>query len=527
MTYRVIVATTLSEAGLDLLRSEIGGLAKVILSGQLKDEPALASADAIVIRDETEIDQSILDAAPNLRVIGRAGTGIAGIDVDYATQRGIMVMNTPGINAISVAEYTFAMLLGLARHVVQAHSTLAQGTWDRDGFIGSELYRKTIGIIGLGKVGIEVAHRAAAFGMNIVAFDPYVNENELNGLQVKLVGLPELLSTADVITIHCSLTPKTENLLNAETLALVKQGTWLINTANGKIVDEDALLQQLNNGRIARAAIDVFAHEPLTNSPLIHHEKVLHTPHLGGNTHEAQHDLGILIVHQVLDALHGRDYRNVVNMPFEDNRPFNEIAPYMKLGEVIGTLQHYLARNDIRRITIEFKGEEFQTLVKPMTVALLYGLLKPIYGDAINYINAPLLAHQHNIYVTQAKNLNRTHYANLLSCRADWADGELVIGGALFNHTDPYIVEIDQYHTNFRPDGVLLIIGSFDVPGVIGRVGQLLAENNINIANWRTGRAERGGHTLSVVSLDEPLSTELMETLRTQDYVRHATQIIF
>lgn len=527
MTYRVIVATTLSEEGLDLLRSEIGGLAKVILPEQLKDDPILATADAIIIQDETDINQAIIDAAPKLRIIGRAGTGIAGIDVDYATQRGIMVMNTPGINAISVAEYTFAMLLGLARHVVQAHSLLAQGTWNRDGFIGSELYRKTMGIIGLGKVGIEVAHRATAFGMNILAFDPYVNESQLNGLQVQLVSLEELLSTADVITIHCSLTPETENLLNDDTLALTKQGTWLINTANGKIVDENALLQQLDSGRIAGAAIDVFAHEPMIDSPLIHHEKVLHTPHLGGKTHEAQHDLGILIVRQVLDALHGRDYRNVVNMPFEGNRQFDEIAPYMKLAEVIGTLQHYLARTDIRRITIEFKGEEFQTLVKPMTVALLYGLLKPIFGENVNYINAPLLAHERNIFVTQAKNLNRTHYANLLSCRADWADGELVIGGALFNHTDPYIVEIDQYHTNFRPEGVLLIIGSYDIPGVIGRVGLLLAENNINIANWRTGRAERGGNTLSVVSLDEPLSAELMETLRTQDYVRHATQIIF
>lgn len=527
MTYRVIVATTLSEAGLDLLRGEIGGLAKIILPEQLKDKSTLETADALIIRDETKIDKAILDLAPNLKVIGRAGAGIADIDVDTATHRGIMVMNTPGINAISVAEYTFAMLLGLARHVVQAHSTLAQGTWNRDGFVGNELYKKAIGIIGLGRVGIEVAQRAAAFGMNILGFDPYVNETELNGLPIKLVGLEELLSTVDVITVHSSLTTETENMLNAETLALIKRGVWLINTANGKIIDENALLQQLNSGRIAGAAIDVFASEPSIDSPLIHHDKVLHTPHLGGNTHEAQHDLGILIVRQVLDALHGHDYRNVVNMPFEDDLSFAEIAPYMKLAEKIGILQHHLARHEIQRITIEFKGEEFQTLIKPMTVGLLYGLLKPIFGDAINYINAPLLAHERNIFVTQAKNINRTHYGNLLSCQAQWSDGELVIGGALFNHTDPHIVEIDQYHTNFQPDGVLLIIGSFDIPGVIGHVGLLLAENNINIANWRTGRAERGGHTLSVVSLDEPLSSELIETLRTQEYIRHATQIIF
>lgn len=527
MSYRVVVATALSDSGMTLLRGEIGGLAQVITPDQLHDYTDLANAEALIIRDETEINADLLAKMPKLRVIGRAGAGIAGIDIDEATRRGIIVMNTPGINAISVAEYTFALMLALTRHVIQAHNQLNERHWQRDKFVGMELHGKTLGLVGLGRVGREVARRAFSFGMRVLAYDPYVNEPQLRDMNVKLVGMPELITSCDVVSIHSAYTPETEHLLDAEMLSMCKPGAILINTAHGRIVDETALLTHLNSGRLGGAALDVFIHEPLPDdSPLLHHPHIIHTPHIGDSTREAQHDLGLMIVQQVLDALSSQDYRNVVNMPIVEGDPFSVILPYMRLAESIGKLQHHLASGPIQRVIVEFKGDEFQRLLKPMTVALLRGLLVPILGaESVNYINAPILANERGIYVTQAKGIGSAHYTNLLTSKVQWAGGEILVSGALFNHTDPHIVQIDRYRTDVVPSGTLLIMGSFDIPGVIGKIGTILAENNINIADWRTGRAEPGGHTLSVLTLDEPLAEDLLDTIRQQDYVRHAKQI--
>lgn len=533
MTHRILIAAALSEAGLNLLRGEVGGLAQIVEPDQLAKHPHLVTTEALVIRDEAEVNAALLEKMPKLRVIGRAGAGIAGIDVEAATRRGIIVMNTPGVNAISAAEYTFTLMLALARNLVQAHNALSSGVWKREQHIGAELYGKRLGLIGLGRVGREVARRAQAFGMNVQAYDPYVTEAQVHSLElrVKLVGLAQLLADSDILSIHCATTPETIGLLNADTFSLMKQGALLINIAHGSIVDEDSLVTMLKNGRLGGAAIDVYAHEPITNSPLLSQPNVLHTPHLGDSTREAQRDLGLLIARQVLDALRGEDYRNVVNMPFVDGRPFEMIAPYLRLAERIGTLQHALARGPINRVMVEFKGQEFEGMVKPMTVALIRGLLIPILGeDTVNYINAPVLAHERNIFITQTKGLDSSDYSNLISCQVQWSGqfaGSTTMAGALFSRTDPHIVKINQYHSDFKPEGVLLVIGSYDRPGVIGRVGLLLSENNINIADWRTGRAELGGQTLSVATLDEPIPDELLETLRSQDYVRHANQIVF
>ncbi len=527
MSFRVIVATTLSDSGLTLLRGEIGGLAQVVQPEHLHTHPDLANAEALIIRDETEINAELLAKMPKLRVIGRAGAGIAGIDIEEATRRGIIVMNTPGINAISVAEYTFALILALARYVIDAHNQLEKQQWQRDNFIGIELNRKTLGIIGLGRVGREVARRANCFGMRVLAYDPYVDEEQLSNVNVKLVGMPELVTSSDIISVHAAYTPETEHLLNVGMLSMCKPNALLINTAHGRIIDEQALLTYLDNGRLAGAALDVFAHEPIDmNHPLLQHPRVIHTPHIGDSTREAQHDLGLMIVQQVLDALSGHDYRNVVNMPIVEGNAFTAILPYMQLAESIGKLQHHLAGGPIQRVIVEFKGEEFQRLLKPMTVALLRGLLMPVLGaESVNYINAPILAHERGIFVTQAKGIGSAHYTNLLTSKVQWAGGEILVSGALFNHTDPHIVQIDQYRTDIVPSGTLLIMGSYDIPGVIGRIGTILAENNINIADWRTGRAEPGGHTLSVVTLDQPLTDEVLEKIRQQEYIRHAKQI--
>lgn len=399
--------------------------------------------------------------------------------------------------------------------------------WARQAHLGTELYGKTLGLIGLGRVGRRVAERATAFGMDTLVYDPYVSESQVNDLRVKLVGLDEVLSRSDVISLHCSLTPETNKIIDAEALALVKPGVRIVNTAHGGMIDEQALVEALQCGRVAGAALDVFAHEPPSGSPLVGLPNVVHTPHMGDSTIEAQRDLSIQIVKQVYDALKGIDYRNAVNMPFMPGRAFEVMAPYLRLAERIGALQHYLARGRIRRVAVEYKGDELNGMVKPLTVALLKGMLDPILGDSVNYINAPLVAMERGIHVTQTKGLDVSDYTNLVSCQVHWeGGGELVISGALFSRREPRIVQIDSYRSDFVPEGILLVFGSYDVPGVIGKVGMLMAQHKINIAAWRTSRAEKGGQTLTVLTLDQKIPDDLLAEFRKQDFVRHATQLV-
>ncbi|MCC7206233.1 MAG: phosphoglycerate dehydrogenase [Anaerolineae bacterium] len=526
MVHSVVVGTPLTAQALDVLR-HAPDVTLVETFDPERIRRALPTADALIIRDELAIDAALLDTATRLKVIGRAGVSLAGFDMERATARGIIVMNTPGVNAISTAEYTFALMLALVRRVVTGHHDLRRGEWTREGHTGMELYGKTLGLIGLGRVGRQVAERALAFGMDVIAYDPYVAESQLNGLRAKLVGLDEILARSDVISLHCAPTPETEHVLDAEAFAQVKPGVWIVNAAHGQAIHERALAEALQDGRVAGAALDVFAHEPPVGSPLIGLPNVIHTPHMGDSTSEAQRDVSMHIVGQVLDALRGVDYRNAVNMPFLPGRAFEAMQPYLNLAERIGALQHHLARGRIRRVAVEYRGDELDGMVKPLTVALLKGMLAPVLGDSVNYINAPLVAMERGIHVTQTKDLNATDYANLVSCEVNWEGGQRqVISGALFNRREPRIVQIDEYLGDFVPSGIMLIFGSYDVPGVIGKVGTLMAQHGLNIASWRTGRSEKGGHTLSIVTLDHPLPENLMDEFRTLDFVRHATQVI-
>ncbi len=526
MKYSILVATTLTDEALALLRNSPDAEITIVAAESGRVRAALANADALIIRDDFAVDAALLSAGQRLKVVGRAGVGLAGIDTETATARGVIVMNTPGANAIAAAEYTLALLLALSRGVIPAHTALAGGAWERSGHTGLQLYGKTLGLIGLGRVGRRVAERAVSFGMDVIAYDPYVAEAQVSDLRLKLVGLDDVLARADMISLHCAVTPETYHILDADAISQIKPGARIVNVAHGSMIDEIALAAALKSGRIAGAALDVFAAEPPTDSPLIGLPNVIHTPHLGDATVEAQRDLSVQIAGQVLDALHGTDYRNAVNMPFMPGRDFEAMAPYLRLAERIGALQHHLASGRIRRVAVEYKGDEMAGLVKPLTVALLKGMLTPVLGDTVNYINAPLVAMERGIHVTQTKGLDVADYTSLVSCQVHWeGGGQLIISGALFNHVEPRIVQIDMYRTDFVPDGVLLIFGSYDVPGVIGRVGTLLATHAINIAAWRTGRTEKGGQTLTVLTLDQPLSESLLTEFRAQDFVRSASQV--
>jgi D-3-phosphoglycerate dehydrogenase / 2-oxoglutarate reductase len=523
--FNILVTTDLAETGLEILQTADDVHTQVITPSLTAVRDGLKTAHAIIARDDVVIDRQLLEYANGLKVIGHVGAGLNGIDIEAATGRGIIVMNTPGTNAIAAGEHAIALMLALSRRLVVAHDSLKEGWWllDRKRQAGTQLFGKTLGLIGLGRVGRIVAQRCLAFGMNVLAYDPYVGEEQIRDERVALVGLKELLQRSDFVSIHVAPTPETADIINKNTLAQMKPGARLINTSHGSVLDESAVAAALKEGHLAGVAVDVYAEEPPYNSPLIGLENVVHTPHIGDNTVEATQDLSLQIVQQVLDALRGTDYRNVVNLPFMPGVDFESTRPYLRLAECIGAMLHALARHPVRRIAVEYRGEEVMGMVKPLTVAILKGLLQQVLGDKVNYINAPVLAAERGMQVTQTKGLKTGDYANLVSCQVTLEDGEdIVMAGTLLDRKEPHIVQINQYRMNFVPEGHLLIMGSFDQPGVIGRVGTLMATNQVNIASWHTGRAQPGGHTLTVLSLDQPIPSHVLDELRQLDFVRHA-----
>lgn len=527
--YNILIATDLTEESTALLEGADDVQVTSVPPTVNTMRKAIGNANALIVRDDVPVDADLLDAAPHLRLIARPTAGLSGVDVDAATARGIIVMNTPGISAIAAGEHTFTLMLALSRRLVQSHNGMKEGFWlmDRRRLAGTQLYGKTLGVVGLGRVGRLVAARALAFGMTVLACDPYLSEEQLGDERVLLVGLRELLQRSDFVTLHVPATAETTRMIDTERIAQMKPGARLINTGHGGAVDESALVAALKSGQLAGAAVDVYAEEPPYHSALIGMENVIHTPHIGDNTVEAAQDLSIQIVQQVMDALRGDDYRNAVNMPFMPGADFETVRPYLALGERMGMLLHTLARSAITRVAVELRGDDMQGMIKPVTVAMLKGLLEPVLGETVSYINAPLLAAERAIQVTQSKNLpTGDSYANLLSAQVTLADGEdIVMAGTLLDRKTPHIVEINQYRMNFVPEGHLLIMGSYDRPGVIGRVGTLMAENAVNIASWHTGRAEPGGQTLTVLTLDAPLPESLLDTLLELDFVRHAHQV--
>ncbi|MCA0457335.1 MAG: phosphoglycerate dehydrogenase [Chloroflexi bacterium] len=525
-TYHILVATDLAESSLKILQESADITIQQVTPSAVRD--SLSQAHALIARDDVRIDKTLLETAPNLKLIGRVGAGLNGIDIEAATNRGIIVMNTPGTNAIAAGEHAIALMLALSRRLVVAHDSLKDGWWllDRKRQAGTQLFEKTLGIIGLGRVGSVVAKRALAFGMTVLAYDPYMSEDQLLDERVQLVGLKELLTRSDFITLHVAATPETADFINANTLAQMKQGARLINTSHGSVIDEAAVAAALKDGHLAGVAVDVYRDEPPYNSPLVGLDNVIHTPRIGDNTIEAMQDLSLQIVKQVLDALHGKDYRNVVNMPFVPGLDFETARPYMRLAECMGTMIHALSRSPVSRVAVEYRGEEMSGLVKALAVAILKGLLQPVLGNKVNTINAPVLAAERGIQVTQAKGMKTGDYASMVSCEVTLEDGEnILMAGTLLDRKEPHIVQINQYRMNFVPEGHLLLMGSFDQPGVIGKVGTLMATNNVNIASWHTGRAEPGGHTFTVLALDLPLPIPVLDELLGLEFVRHAHQV--
>jgi D-3-phosphoglycerate dehydrogenase len=524
MTQRILVTDPINDAGLDLLKSAADVETEVALNLTPAELRARGPQfDAVITRSGTALDADFFKAvAGQLRIAARAGVGLENVDVQAATLAGVMVMNIPEVNARAAAEHAFALLLAVCRNVPQANASLRAGVWERQPFLGTQLSGKTLGVIGMGRIGRLVAARARAFGMDVIAFDPYVPEEVTDSLRVELVEeMDEIFPRADFITLHTQLTDETRSLLGAGELARMKKGVRIINTARGGLIDEEALHDALRSGQVAGAGLDVFQTEPVsgTSAALVQLPNVVATPHLGASTLEAQDDVSTRIVQQVLDALRGIGYRNVVNLPFAGDDDFRTIAPYMLLAEKIGSLQIQMMRGQVSALSdlhvqVTYHGPEVQGQAKPLTVALLKGLLTPILGESVNYVNAPQFAHDRGLHISQGLLPGAEDYANLIACRVSAGDEKHLIAGTLLTHSALRIVRMDDMPMDALPSGYVLVVKSRDVPGVIGQVASLLGRAGLNIAEYRLGRDHPGGTALSFINLDTEAPETVLADLR-------------
>lgn len=513
--YRILVSDKLGAAALEKLR-EYDDVAVDVKTGLSKEEllAIIPEYDGLIVRSGTKVTADVLAAAERLRVIGRAGVGVDNIDVPAASMHGVVVMNTPGANSMATAELTIALMLAVSRHIPQAHASLKAGEWKRSNFVGSQLYRKTLGIIGFGRVGRLVAERAKAFDMEVLVYDPSKLEETAREFGILLVELDDLLARADYVSLHASLVPATTKILNAETISQMRDGAIVINAARGKLVDEQALADALKSGKLAAAAVDVYSSEPPeADNPLLGLPNVIHIPHLGASTHEAERDVGIQIVGQVVSALRGTDFSYAVNLPFHLEGDFAGVKPYLDLAETLGRLHAGLAEKPIQRLEIEVHGEAVGGLVRAIGAGMLKGVMASSSAVPVNLINAPILADERGITTTQTVGLNNLDYPNLVACRAIWNGGERLLAGVLFGGTEPRIVQIDEYRLEARPEGIVLILQNQDTPGVIGQVGTLLANHGVNIGEWRLGRVRPGGEALSFINLDSAPSDGVLQEL--------------
>lgn len=513
--FRILVSDKLGAAGLERL-AQASDVTYDLKTGMSHEEllAIIPGYDALIVRSSTKVTADVLEAGVNLKVVGRAGMGVDNIDVTAATMRGIVVMNTPGANSMATAEHTMALMMAVSRHVAQSYASMRAGEWRRSDFVGTQLYGKVLGIIGFGRIGRLVAERALAFGMEVLAYDPYISEEVGRQANVLLVELDELLAKSDYVTLHTALSPETTNLINADTIRQMKDGAIIVNVARGKLIDEPALVEALQNGKLRAAALDVFVKEPPDpDNPLFSLHNVVHTPHLGASTHEAQHDVAVQIVDQVLSALRGTDFANSVNMPFQLSADFATVRPYLDLAQKIGQLHVGLADSPIRRIEIEVKGDIVAGLVRAIASGVLMGVLSQDGVTPINYINAPVLAAERGITTTQAIGINGIDYPNLIVCRAYGDSSEHLLAGVLFAGGEPRIVQVDEYRLEAKPEGIVLVMQNRDVPGVIGQVGTILSAYEVNIGEWRLGRDQPGGQALSFINLDSEPSAAVLDAL--------------
>lgn len=511
---KVLVSDKLAPQGLELL--EKAPEIEVDYSPGLEPQALLeriGDVDGLVIRSATKVTAEVLASATKLRVIGRAGIGVDNVDVAAATERGVAVLNTPEGNNITTAEHAMALLVALARHIPQADASMKSGRWEKSKFTGMELYNRTLGILGIGHIGSVVAQRARGLGMKVVAHDPHIASEAAAKLDVELVSFDELLERADAITVHVPKTKETLGLVGREALRRVRPGVLLVNAARGGIVDEDALLEALEDGRVGGAALDVFETEPpQPDHPLVRHPHVICTPHLGAATEQAQVNVAIAAAEQVRDYLVGGVVRNAVNLPSVPPATLERMRPYLRLAEKLGRFQGQLCPGAIEEIEIEYAGDVAELNVAPITIAVLKGLLESV-TDRVNMVNATLLAEERGVRVVETKTSRPHDFASAITTRVRGCEDRL-IGGAIFHGGQPRIVRIDDFMLEAIPEGPTLLIHNRDTPGVVGMVGRTLGEASINISRMQLALVRERGEACMLVNVDVCPDQSVIEQLR-------------
>lgn len=500
---RVLVTDNVNQEGVAILQREPD--IEVEVRNKMTPEELLEiipGFDALIVRSATKVTREVMNRAANLKVIGRAGVGVDNIDVACATEKGIIVVNAPDGNTIAATEHTLAHMLALARNLPQADARLKAGVWDKKAFTGVELRNKTLGILGLGRIGSGVAKRGQVMEMDVIAYDPYLTEERAKELGVRLGSLDDVLREADFITVHMPKTKETYHMLDERAFGLMKNGVRVINCARGGIIDEDALYKAMTAGKVAGAALDVFEFEPQTETPLLKLPNFIATPHLGASTREAQISVAVDVAEEIVSALRGELVKNAVNIPALKPAELQGVRAYLGLAERLGRFQAQLVKGGIKEVAVTYSGELAARSVTPLTTALIKGLLDSILQQRVNYVNAMLVAKDRGLKVTETRAEHAGDYASLMTVKIIAGESEHELAGTLFTGNDPRVVFIDGYRIDAVPEGYMLVVPHIDKPRIIGRVGTLIGEHDVNIATMQVGRKDIGGKAVMVLTID-------------------------
>ncbi len=513
--YKIIVLDPLAEEGLQALKAEKDIEVEVKLKLPPEEiKKIIGGYDAAIVRSETKLTADVLEAGKKLKIVGRAGVGLDNIDIAAATQRGIIVTNSPDANTLSTAELTMSMILALSRKIVQADASLRAGKWERSKFTGVELYDKTLGIVGLGRIGKEVAKRAMSFGMQVIGYDPYVTEEQAKKVQIELVPMEEIIKRSDFITVHVPLTKDTTKLFGAKEMSQMKKGVRLINCARGGIYDEKALFDALQSGQVAGVALDVYEKEPPVDNPLLTLANVVVVPHLGASTEEAQKKVGKQIAEQIIAGLKGGPNLRAVNVPSIDPVLLKELKPYLDLTEKLGRFIAQLAEGPIKTLKIVYSGDVLHYDLSPLTVSGLKGVLEVQIKEAVNFVNAGVIAKQRGLEVVESRSTQPTDYSSLISFKAEGEGGKsFVVSGTLHDKKDPRFVNINGYDTDVEPTQYMIVLSHLDKPGIVGHLGTILGAHQVNIAGLYVGREKIGGKAVAVLTVDTEVSGEVLGEL--------------
>jgi D-3-phosphoglycerate dehydrogenase len=523
---KVLVSDKIAPEGIEILK-KIGQVD--VKTGLSEDElcQIIGEYDALVIRSSTQVTAKVLEAAKKLKIIGRAGVGVDNVDVSVATEKGIIVVNSPGGNTIAAAELTVAMLLALARNIPQAYYAMRNKVWDRSKYVGNEVYKKTLGIIGLGKIGQEVAKRLQAFGMTVIAYDPFISAQTAEQIGVQLVDFEECLKRSDYITLHVPKNKETIGMIGTKQFSMMKDGVRIINVARGGIIDDAALIEALKSGKCAGAALDVFVTEPPDfSSELFSLPNVVTTPHLGASTVEAQTNVAIDVAEQIVDVFEGRSARSAVNMPALSPEVLAAVQPFLPLAERMASLAAQITEGRASQIEIRYCGEVASVDTGPIGRSAIVGFLKPAVGESVNPVNALVIAKQRGIEVVESKSPEGGDYASTLTITIKTDKGTTEVTGTLFGAKDMRVVRMNGFPIDIAPEGILLVSPHIDRPGIIGQVGTILGNENINIASMHLGRKAPREHSLMVLSVDSEVPEAVLEKIAQVPGIDSVKQVI-